>query len=197
MGQVLPLEDFSGERSTGPYVAGQPDTKGHEKIGYDKGYKAGWDDAIAEASDQDMQARAHCATALQEIDFTYFEARQHVTAAFQPLIEAIIGAVLPEAAQRALAPLVLEEVQKLTKASDMPIEILCAPDALAELSALVETYANGPISVRTEETLAASQVQLQFDGGVSEIDVEQAAKAVKDAVSTYFVPDQSEQRSYG
>jgi flagellar assembly protein FliH len=197
MGQVLPLEDFAGEGSSGPFVANSSDQKDHEKVGFDKGYKAGWDDAVAEARDQDMQARANCATALQEIDFTYFEARQHVTSSFKPLIEAIIGAILPEAAQHALAPLVVEEIQKLTKLSDTPITILCAPDACAELSTLVETFAKGPVTVRGEDSLAATQVQLHFDGGLSEINVDAAVSAIRDTIQAHFAPAGEEQHSYG
>ncbi len=197
MGQILSLEDFTQAQAASQAEAAGYDLKPIESAAFDKGYKAGWDDSTKESDNQDRQARANCATALQAIDFTYFEARQHVMASFNPLLEAMLSTILPEAAQHAVIPLVQQELHKLAKTIDTPIEILCAPETLVHMEGFVKESSKGPVSVTSEETLSASQVQLRFSDGMSEIDMNQAITAIKDALADFFASHEQEPRKYG
>lgn len=200
MGQHLSLEDFSNAKlAAEPSIAGpsSADLQAIEKAGFDKGYSAGWEDALSGAQDSDKQCRADCATALQEIDFTYFEARQHVMASFKPLIEAMMTAILPAAARQAVTPMVEQELNALADKVESSIEILCSPTSREELESLVQQYSKGPVSVSTEETLAPTQVQLRFKEGQTEIDIDDAVSKIQQAVVGFFDASQQEERLYG
>ena len=200
MGQHLFLEDFSNAKIAPQQSIAAPsgdDLQAIEKIGFDKGYSAGWEDALSGAQDSDKQSRADCATALQEIDFTYFEARQHVMASFKPLIEAMMTAILPAAARQAITPMVEQELNALADKVESSIEILCAPTSKDELETLVEQYSKGPVSVSTEDTLAPTQVQLRFGEGQTEIDMDEAVAKIEQAVVSFFDVSEQEERLYG
>lgn len=197
MGQHLSLEDFSHATPASEPGIDPDELKSLEKAGFDKGYAAGWDDALAGVEDKDKQSRADCAAALQEIDFTYFEARQHVMASFKPLIEAMMTAILPEVARQAIAPMVEQELRSLAETIECPIQILSAPATAIELQSLVEQFSKGSVTVATEDTLAPTQVQLRFTEGQTEIDVEAAVSQIQAAVVNFFSVAQQEERRYG
>lgn len=197
MGQHLSLEDFSRAILAPEPGISTEELKSLEKAGFDKGYSAGWEDALSGAQDSDKQSRAECASALQEIDFTYFEARQHVTASFKPLIEAMMAVILPEAARQAIAPMVEQELHALAEKIDCPIQILCAPTTAAELEDLVGEFSRGPVTVVTEDTLAPTQVQLRFAEGQTEVDLQDAIAQLQEAVVKFFDASVQEERRYG
>ena len=77
---------------------------------YEQGYKAGWDDAAAAQSEDQTRIRADLARNLQQLSFTYQEARAHILKAVEPLLEEMVNRRLPDTARETLAPLVLERM---------------------------------------------------------------------------------------
>ncbi len=72
---------------------------------YEQGYKAGWDDAAAALAEDQTRIRADLARNLQQLSFTYQEARSHILKAVEPLLEEMVGRLLPDMARETLAPL--------------------------------------------------------------------------------------------
>lgn len=199
MGQLLQLEDFA-QPNVAPELAPVADTsalKSVEKQGFDKGYHAGWEDAVNEARSSEQKAQADAAAALQQMDFTYFEARQHVMNSFKPLLEAVMGAVLPTAAQHALVPLVQEELEKLAAELQSPIDIFCAPDTAPFIAEQIDEHSKLPVSVKSEETLTSSQVQLRFSDGMTSVDMDSAIERIQTALKNFFETSADEVKRHG
>ncbi len=196
-GQVLKLEDFALSHSHGQTDIAPSLSKETEKENFDKGYHAGWEDAIKEARTIDDKARADAAAALQQIDFTYFEARQHVMSSFRPLLEAVMNAVLPTAAKHALVPLVKEELETLAASIEAPVELFCAPETASVVSEQVGNHSKSPISVVSEETLTASQVQIRFAGGMTSVDTDAAVERIQSAIQKFFESTEIEAKKHG
>ena len=80
---------------------------------YETAYKAGWEDAASAQSEDQARIRADLARNLQQLSFTFQEARAHVLKAVEPLLEEMVNRLLPETARETLAPLVLEQVMPI------------------------------------------------------------------------------------
>src|SRR5690554_3073622 len=80
---------------------------------FEQGYKAGWDDSSAAKEGEQRHLRADIARNLQELSFTWNEARAHVLRSVAPLVEQMCTRVVPEVARAAIGQTVLAELQPL------------------------------------------------------------------------------------
>lgn len=103
-----------------------PDTESHavrsmtpediadlELLAYEKGYHSGWEDAQAQVDAQARLDREIVSRTIEQINFTYQEARAAVEQALAPVLQAIATGILPRTAQHALVPFVIEALQPL------------------------------------------------------------------------------------
>ena len=120
-----PLERIQSSRSTVTAPVPLQDAD----AGYDRGYEAGWNDALNSERDEAENNLRDMAVALQENGFTYFEARQHVLKSLRPVLDAISEKILPVAAQLSLGSKVVEALEAVASGLETPIEILCPPAA--------------------------------------------------------------------
>lgn len=192
MGQILQLEDFAAPPAFAPDPEPTVDTSAERKDAFDSGYKDGWSDAFEEARTEDSKARSAIASALQELGFTYFEARQHIMGSFQPLVTSMVEAVLPQVSRSSLVPLVQQEMEALSQLVEPPIHILCAPSNENELRTIAESATSLPIEIVVEPTLLPSQVQLHFADGFSAIDTGATLSRIQAAVDDFFAPARPE-----
>lgn len=91
---------------------------------YERGYLAGWEDAMREVQTEAQAREKALAKQLEAISFSYHDARGHVLRAVGPLLQAMAEQVLPQAARAALVPQVLEEIAPFAE------EVSCAPMVL-------------------------------------------------------------------
>ena len=86
------------------------------KLGsYDAGYSAGWEDAAAAQTNEQSLIKADLARNLQSLGFTYQEARIHILRSIEPLLQEMVGRLLPELARESLAPIVLEALMPMAE----------------------------------------------------------------------------------
>ena len=105
------FEDFSATQVSGR--ADPVDDPAALKLEFDKGYKAGWSDGSASERDERAEALSQLSSALQELQFTYFEARAHILKSLHPFLAEISKKLLPRVAEASLVPIVQEAVQDL------------------------------------------------------------------------------------
>ena len=92
---------------------------------YEQGYRAGWEDAAAAHAEDQRRIRVDLARSLQALGFTYQEARSHVLKSLAPLMQDMVGKLLPEMAREALAPTVLETLMPLAEQlADEPVTLV-------------------------------------------------------------------------
>ncbi len=194
---LLSLEDFSDPQNTSHEVQPNAENKHAQREAFDEGYRDGWNDAVKEARSEESAVQNNIATALQELGFTYFEARQHIMGSFKPLLETMLKSVLPHASSASLVEFVQEELKNLAELVEPPIRILCAPENHDQLSALVATNGSTPIEVHAEETLAGSQIKLCYADGFTALDADAAIKRIEIAIADFFAPPQPERLMHG
>lgn len=162
---------------------------------YESGYSAGWEDAAAAQSDDQAKIGADLARNLQSLSFTYHEARAHILRAIEPLLEQIVGRLLPDLARETLAPIVLEVLLPLAeKMADTPITLVLNPAARAGVEALLEKATAIPLTLVEEPSLGEGQVYLRLGASETHIDLDRATAEIATAVRGFFETPEKERQ---
>jgi flagellar biosynthesis/type III secretory pathway protein FliH len=157
---------------------------------YEQGYTAGWDDAVAAQADNQALLGAEIAKNLQELSFTYQEARTHVLRAIEPLLAQMSERVLPDMARAALAPMIVETLRPLADA--LADTLVINPAARPAVEAVLERAGSLPVTIETEPTLGEGQAHLRFGQAETRIDLDRAVTDIAAAVRGFFELNQTE-----
>ena len=179
MTQPLTLEEFGSQQI--------PRDDIHEEVrleAFDKGYAAGWDDATAAAerdaaaSDQAVRAR------LEELGFTYHEARAHVMRSLTPLLHAIATTALPRIVRDTLGARLVEVGEDLAQdAAGGPITILTRTETREAVETALADTAAFPFHVETDDDLAEGHIRMSLGQSGRLIDTGAAARSLIEALS--------------
>lgn len=154
---------------------------------YESGYAAGWEDAVAAASEEEGKISAELANNLQHLAFTYQEARTHVLRAIRPVLIELTTRLLPEVAREAVAPVVLDTLMPLLdEASEQPVQIVLNPQARAAVDRLLTRAAGLPLLIEEEPTLGEGQVYIRMAQREFRIDLDLATRDIIRAVHEFF-----------
>lgn len=154
---------------------------------YEQGYKAGWDDAAAAQSEDQGRIRADLARNLQQLSFTWQEARAHILKAVEPLLEEMVTRLLPETARETLAPMVLEQVMPMAEdLTDQPVALVLNPAVRPAVEALIEQATGLPMAIEEEPTLPEGQVYIRLGGAEAQVDLSRVTADIAAAVRGFF-----------
>jgi flagellar assembly protein FliH len=154
---------------------------------YEQGYKAGWDDAAAASSEDQTRIRADLARNLQQLSFTYQEARAHILKAVEPLLEEMVARLLPETARETLAPLVLEQVMPMAEElTDQPVSLVLNPTMRLPVESLIAQATGLPMLIEEEPTLPEGQVYIRLGGAEAKVDLTRVTADIAAAVRGFF-----------
>ncbi|HCQ65893.1 MAG TPA: flagellar biosynthesis protein [Rhodobacteraceae bacterium] len=161
-----------------------------EKIrleGYEAGYKAGWDDATRTGTQERDRIGAEFARNLQDLGFTFHEARSHVMQALEPLLAGMVQRVLPRLVSETMGQTIIEELLPLaTEAAETPIEVVVAPVSRPVLEKLLADTTTVPFSLVEEPTLAQGQVFLRSGKTERHIDFASAIDRIGAAIEGLY-----------
>jgi len=154
---------------------------------YEQGFTAGWDDATTAQADSQTRLGAEIVKNLQELSFTYQEARTHVLRAIEPLLAQMAERVLPDMARAALAPMIVETLRPMADSlADIPVVLVINPAARPAVEALIEQAGALPLIIEDEPTLGEGQAQLRFGQTETRIDLDRAVTDIAAAVRAFF-----------
>lgn len=154
---------------------------------FEKGYQAGWDDAVAAQNSEVARLVTDLGRNLQEMSFTYHEIRRHMLDALRPLLSDMTAKVLPRIAREVLPHIVAEELTPLgEQLISAPIRVLANPEALPRIEELLGQEKGLPLVFTPEPTLSEGQVQLRFSAAETHIDLDAAITAIASAIDTCF-----------
>lgn len=196
---VLPIFDAPDISEVADFIPGTAAGEEARLAAYETGYKAGWDDAAEAEANAQGRIRADLARNLQEMSFTYHEARGAVLKQIEPLMHGIVTRVLPELARDTLGQTVTERLLPLARVSaEVPVQLLCNP---AEEDILTEALGDQqllPLEIGTDPLLAEGQVHLKFGQVEEMIDLSGAIKSISGAVGAFFHTElHKEHRAHG
>lgn len=154
---------------------------------FEKGYQAGWDDAVAAQSETRSFVSSGLANSLQNASFEYHELRATLNASVETIVSRIIDIVLPQIAQASLGAHVREVVLDLVRDSlDRQIEIGVSPESETAVRAALEDDPPKPFVIVTDDLLTATQVVLRLENKEAEVNLNRAMTDIAAAVASYF-----------
>lgn len=183
------LEEFSGghkSASADHNSTNSPTIQADSRAAFDEGYNCGWQDGVASVENDEGKQKAALAEALQEIKFTYFEARQHVLKSLRPVLEAMVDTALPQAVATSLGAHVVELLQGFSTKLESTAVLTCAPENETMLREAADTAVDFPIEIVTEATLTANQVVLHFEEGQSRIDLDATLASIRTSIDEFY-----------
>lgn len=179
------LEDFGAINQAKP---AEPEMKPVDPMqGYEAGYKAGWDDAIASAAQEREHISAEFARNLQELSFTFHEARNQVTASLLPFVEALLSKLLPMSSQTALKENVWSVLEPLAQNYNTPrIQLYCSPEDSEVLEDLKGLNSSLDLELVPETTLHSGQVKLKIGDEEGKVDMSDLEAQISDLLGPIF-----------
>ncbi|MDQ2093973.1 hypothetical protein [Rhodalgimonas zhirmunskyi] len=154
---------------------------------FERGYKAGWDDANRASADAQGKVSTDLAGNLQELSFTYHEAHAQMLRSLEPFLGQIVASLLPEIAQKALVPKIVEELKALgSDLGAIEAEIVVAPRNSRIVREMLGEAVTFPVRVVEEPSLAEGQAFLRFGESEREINQDNVLAKVVRAVDAFF-----------
>lgn len=154
---------------------------------FEKGYQAGWDDAVAAQTETQSFVSSGLANSLQNASFEYHELRATLNASVEAILKNVTDVILPQIAQASLGAHIREAVQALARDSmDAAIEIAVAPESEAGVRAALNDDPPSPFVLVTDSLLAPTQVTLRLERTEAELHLDRAVADISSAVASFF-----------
>jgi hypothetical protein len=139
---------------------------------YERGYRAGWDDCERQVQEARQAVGAELARNIQELGFTFHEARAHVLGGLEPLLAGIVAKVLPTLARETIGQSIVEELASVAEtAIDAPVTILVAPGSHETVASFLADATALPYRLVAEETLSDGQVFFRLGDHERQLDL--------------------------
>lgn len=188
MGRPLQLESFDSPGAEMLSVL-FPETQLEEARleAFDNGYKAGWDDSAEAHAKEQGRISVELANNLQELSFTYHEARTAMLAEMEGILRGMIDTVLPTSLHHSLGELILQQVSEIAADSaDVMIEIVVAPENVGQIRKMTESAMGPPLTVLEESSLGPGQAYLRMGRVERKLDMDSVLNDISGAVASFF-----------
>jgi flagellar assembly protein FliH len=187
---LLALEDFavkSQPSETPAETIPRAMAEAEKVTSYEQGYQAGWDDATRAQTEDQTRIGAEFARNLQELSFTFHEARAHVMQAMEPLLTELVETVLPSLVSETLGQRILDELRPLIEdGADSPVELVVSPSSRSALQQQMDAAKTVAIRLTEEPSLAEGQVYLRIGKIERQIDMSGALANISDAIRALY-----------
>lgn len=185
---IFPLEDFCTKVvSNDPKLTPETSFEEHRLEAYEQGYKAGWDDAAAAQSEEKSRITADFARNLQELSFTYHQARGQILSSLEPLLMEMVSKVLPKLAAGHLAKSIVDEIMLIAKThTNADVQIVICPVNRPAIEQLLESQDTLKITIIEEESMAEGLAFIRFGEIERQIDFENILNRFSQSVEGYF-----------
>lgn len=193
------LEDFGAPLSEVKGYAVSDEVLETERLeSFDKGYRAGWDDAIKAKTDEGTQQADAVVQALQDLSFTYHEVHAQLLSNLSPLLDEILQKILPSLARETLGAHVVDQLSQIARdIGTVQIEIAVAPGAAERVSQLVNNAASSlPISVIETNDVPEGRADMRLGRKELSVDLSEVTAQITEAVRSVLY-DQKEIRAHG
>lgn len=153
---------------------------------FEEGYKSGWDDCHAENVKSEQAIASDLARSLSELEMTYHQARRDVLTAIRPVIDTMVGQLLPRIANDSLCAMVVQELlPHLENATELEPELQCSPDAEPVLQKLLSDREGISVKITPEPSFSGAQVALRLGAEARNIELSVAIEQISQELSEF------------
>lgn len=190
------LEDF-GAFTRGDLVEMTDVLLEEERLeAFENGYQAGWEDSSKAAKDDTGRISSEFSQGLSDLSFTYHEAYSGLLTGLRPLIDQIVGTVVPEIAKQTLIPRISEILDGLVaEHGRLPVVITIAQGQSAALETIADDQASLPVMLQEDPAMTDGQLRIRIgEVAEQEIDLDAVIASISDAIDAHFTTDFGEQK---
>ena len=165
-----------------------PDPEDETRLAiFDEGFQAGWDDATQALRTEADTALSGISQRLQDMSFTFEEARTKLLGAQVPVLTQMIGKVLPAAAEASLAPRLRQEIDRMLAGElEGSITISVAPQSLEAMENCLQSVMTRPFSVAPDPLLEPGEVLLEVGERAREVNCDHFVQEISGALDAYL-----------
>ncbi|MGR3661617.1 MAG: flagellar biosynthesis protein [Paracoccaceae bacterium] len=194
MSQLLTLEEFSALQITSVEnftanidLDSEKIQESLDSVAFEKGYKAGWTDACsAEKADQ-TRISAEFARNLQDLGFTFHEARNQVLKSLEHFLTELIEKILPKIAHETLGLVIIDEIVPMAEeAANAPLQVVISPLTRPAIEPLLEGFSTIDLELVEETSLSSGQVFLRVGPAEKQIDFSKIFEATSTALAAMY-----------
>ena len=159
------LESFDAPQPEpeAPRLVPETELEAARQEGYAQGYGSGWEAASAAAAEDQARIGADLAQHVQELGFTFHEARAHVMKGLEPLLREVFETLLPAVMVDALGHTILQELRPLAEAAtNPPVCLAVAPEDADRLRTVLGENTPVPLRIDADPALASGQADLRL-----------------------------------
>ncbi|MFA8387457.1 MAG: ABC transporter ATP-binding protein [Pelagibaca sp.] len=179
------LEDFGTPVPANAAHTVSDETLENERLeSFDKGYRAGWDDAIKAKTDEGTQLADGIAQNLQDLSFTYHDVHAQILSNIGPLFDEILNKILPSLARDTLGAHVADQLTRIARdIGPVQIEIVVAPGSAEHVSQLVNGAATSlPIKVVEDADVPEGRADMRLGRKELSVDLSDVTAQISQAV---------------
>ncbi|MDO6799080.1 hypothetical protein [Shimia thalassica] len=183
------LENFCVEQPT-PSDKDDPASARDDELldSFEQGYKAGWEDAIRAKAEEKAHVSAALAGNLQELTFTYHDAKTSVLADLGPVLNAVVRTLLPKVAYRSMGERLVEQLLLLAETnSTKDVRISVASTEVVAVSELLPENLAFPVLVTGDASLSPGQAHINFSGREQQIDLDELLAELEKSIEAFDV----------
>lgn len=159
------------------------------------GHATGLADGLAMAAMRQDVLSDGAAQAINDLVFTYAEARAQVLAALQPLIGTIMDRLLPELGRATLLPLLVERIMAVAaEHSAMPVVIRVPPSTAPALITLMQTFPEPKPGILADASLEEGQALIAAAEQENMVDLEGLVTEIRQTLEAFTDETQQEMR---
>lgn len=191
------LEDFGIDTVVEPAVPSVSEEAMEEQrlVSFEKGYSAGWDDAVTAKDQETTRISAELANSLEDLSFTYHEAQTQLLDSLDPMFKVLTSAVLPDAMAASFGHHIVDQLAEMAKGqTDQPMQIVVSPGEAAPVRSLLPEKFSVPVTVREDGTLSSGQAYLGIGSTECEINCDALLESIHDSIEafTYHAKEDSQ-----
>ena len=154
---------------------------------FENGYQAGWQDAVVALEAEQRKISADFAQNLQDMTFTYQEARGKLLASLKPVLEAIMVKLIAGTLEASLRSHLVEQIHDLLgESTEHAIEFVVSPKNVEFVEALLNQQLNVPFLLKSEASLGEGQIFLKADQTERLIDLDELGKNISNSLASFF-----------
>lgn len=164
-------------------------------VSFEKGYSAGWEDAVNAKDQEATRISATLASSLEDLNFTYHEAQTQLIESLDPMFKVLTSAVLPDAMAATFGHHIVDQLTEMARSqTDQAMRIVVAPGESGAVRALVAENVSVPVKVQEDENLSAGQAYLRVGDAEREINSSALLESIHDSIDafTYHVREDSQ-----
>lgn len=169
------LEDFGVSTVVEPVESVSEEVMEEAKLAsFEKGYTAGWDDAIDAKDKETNRISAALSGSLEDLSFTYREAQTQLIESLDPMFKVLTSVILPDSMAATFGHHIIDHLNDMARDQiGEPMEIVVAAGEGNAVRALLGEEFTVDVRVREDAALAAGQAQLRV--GISERELDSGA----------------------